>query len=73
MRHIREGLVEGVDVSVFAKPEFSSLKMHFLCTGMVEGFNMKKYIDFDEAQLKNVLEGLFEALEICKNKCKIDN
>ena len=40
---------------------------------MSEGFDMNKYTDFNEDQLKERSSGLFEALEVCKKKYGIED
>lgn len=66
LRHIRQGLDLGLEVSIYAKSKLSSEQMREIVTGLIQGFNMTKYAsgDYSEGQISQIVFGLAEGLDV---------
>lgn len=67
-QEIDAGIQEGLDVSVYAKPEFLGIQMHQIRLGLEEGLPVERYAksDFDWFQMEEIRLGLKEHLDIDK-------
>ena len=67
-REIKIGLNEGLDVSWYAKKEFSDGDMYLIRIGLEDGLDVSWYATerFDTRQKVEILAGLREGLDISK-------
>lgn len=66
LHHIREGLNNNLDVSIYTKSELSDDQMRQLVTGLKQGFDMTKYAsgEYSEDQLRQIVFGLEQGLDV---------
>lgn len=66
VRLIRQGLKDGLDVSIYAKPNLSFEQMREIVHGLNYGFDMTKYAsgDYSEDQISQIIFGLVEGLDV---------
>ncbi len=70
-KEIRVGLLDGLDVSWYAKPEFNWRQMDEIRLGLIKGLDVSWYArsEFDALQMMEIRDGLLEGLDvsmICK-------
>ena len=67
-QEIDAGIREGLDVSIYAKPEFLGIQMHQIRLGLKEGLAVDRYAGnaFDWFQMEEIRLGLREQLDIDK-------
>lgn len=65
LHHIREGLNNNLDVSIYAKPELRSEHIREIVKGLKQGFDMTKYTsgEYTENQLRQIVYGLENGLD----------
>lgn len=65
---IDAGIQNGVDVSVYAKPEFLAIQMHEIRIGLVEQIPVSYYADsrYDWFQMEEIRKGLEMSLDVSK-------
>ena len=65
---IDAGIKNGVDVSVYAKPEFLAIQMHEIRIGLVEQIPVSYYADsrYDWFQMEEIRKGLEMSLDVSK-------
>lgn len=65
---IEAGKEAGVDVSIYAKPEFLGIQMHQIRLGLEEGLAVEKYAttDYDWFQMEEIRKGMKESLDVDK-------
>lgn len=63
-REIEEGLDAGLDVSVYAKPEFLAIQMREIRLGMLQGLPVQRYAkaEYDWFQMGEIRTGLEKIL-----------
>ncbi|MBQ1902575.1 MAG: DUF342 domain-containing protein [Lachnospiraceae bacterium] len=68
MEEIRIGLEEGLDVSIYADPEFMPLKMEAIRIGLEKGLDVSKYArhEYDWFQMEEIRLGLEFGLPISR-------
>ena len=66
LRHVRQGLDLGLEVSIYAKPELYAEQMREIVNGLNLGFDMTKYAsgDYSEDQLSQIVFGLADGLDV---------
>lgn len=66
MEQIRLGLENGLDVSVYAKPEFEDYQMREIRRGLENGLDVNTYVkpEFDWRQIQQISTGLGEDLDL---------
>ena len=66
LHHIRDGLSNNLDVSIYAKPELSYEQMREIVHGLNQGFDMTKYAsgDYSADQISQIIFGLIEGLDV---------
>lgn len=66
LHHIRDGLSNNLDVSIYAKPELYAEQTREIVNGLNLGFDMTKYAsgDYSEAQLSQIVFGLADGLDV---------
>lgn len=67
-REIEEGLDAGLDVSVYAKPEFLAIQMREIRLGMLQGLPVQRYAkaEYDWFQMGEIRTGLEKNLDVSK-------
>ena len=62
------GLEKGLDVSIYAKPEFNTAQMSFIYYGLKEGLDVSIYAkpEFSATQMKLIYWGLKHGLDVTK-------
>lgn len=67
-QEIDEGIREGLDVSVYAKPELLAIQMRQIRFGMEKGLPMEPYADrsYDWFQLEEIRLGLEKGIDVTK-------
>lgn len=65
---IEKGILDGLDVSVYAKPEFLAIQMFQIRLGMMEKLPVEKYAstDYDWFQMEEIRLGLKDGVDISK-------
>ncbi len=65
---IDAGIKNGIDVSVYAKPEFLAIQMHEIRIGLVEQIPVSYYADsrYDWFQMEEIRKGLEMSLDVSK-------
>lgn len=65
LREINEGRAAGLDVSVYAKEEYTAMHMEQIRLGMMDGLPVEKYADpaFDWFQMQEIRIGMKEGIE----------
>lgn len=66
LEQIEAGRQEGLDVSVYAKEEYTAMHMHQIRMGLLEGLPVEKYAnpDYDWFQMEEIRKGLREGVDI---------
>lgn len=66
MEQIEAGQREGLDVSIYAKKEYTAMHMHQIRMGLLEGLPVEKYArpDYDWFQMEEIRKGLREGVDI---------
>lgn len=66
LEEIVNGLQEGVDVRVYAKPEYSPIEMKTIREALKNGLDMKKYLErgYEYFQLKEIFQGKKNGVDI---------
>ena len=66
LHHIRDGLSNNLDVSIYARPELRSEHMREIVKGLKQGFDMIKYAsgDYSEDQIRQIVTGLEQGLDV---------
>lgn len=67
-REIREGIGEGLDVSVYARPEFLAIQMREIRLGLEAWLPVEKYADsrYDWFQMSEIRKGLEKKIDVGK-------
>lgn len=65
---IQEGIRSGLDVSVYAKPEFMSIQMREIRLGLLDGLPVGRYASnaYDWFQMEEIREGLRSGIDVEK-------
>lgn len=65
---IEEGIRLGLDVGIYAKPEFMAIQMYEIRLGLMDGLPVEKYArtEYDWFQMEEIRKGLKSGLEIEK-------
>lgn len=66
IEQIEAGRKEGLDVSIYAKEEFTAMHMHQIRMGLLEGLSVEKYADsvYDWFQMEEIRKGLREGVDV---------
>lgn len=66
LEEIKLGKEEGLDTSVYAKPEYTSIHMHEIRKGLEEKLPVERYLnpEYDWLQMKEIRKGLEEKVNI---------
>lgn len=66
MEQIEAGQKEGLDVSIYAKQEYTAMHMHQIRMGLSEGLDVEKYANpaYDWFQMEEIRKGLRDGLDI---------
>lgn len=66
IEQIEAGKREGLDVSIYAKEEYTAMHMHQIRMGLLEGLPVQKYTspDYDWFQMEEIRKGLREGVNI---------
>lgn len=66
MEQIETGRKEGLDVSIYAKEEYTAMHMHQIRMGLLEGLPVEKYAspDYDWFQMEEIRKGLREDVDV---------
>ena len=72
MGQIRNGLKKGLDVSIYAKPEFKGSQMEQIRYGLERGLDVSVYAkpEFDSEQMRQIRLGLENGLDINVGVCE---
>lgn len=67
-REINEGIEAGLDVTVYAKPEFLAIQMREIRLGMLQKLPVERYakIEYDWFQMSEIRSGLNSNLDVSK-------
>ncbi len=65
---VKIGLEQGLDVNIYAKPEFSDRQMYYIRSGLEQGLDVSWYAkpEFDSEQMKQIKLGLEKIFESSK-------
>ncbi|UUD34822.1 hypothetical protein NPA07_03295 [Mycoplasmopsis caviae] len=68
LKEIQLGLEKGVDVSIYAKPEFDWEQMNQITIGLMQDLDVSKYADvkYSGAQMCQIRLGLLSGLDVSK-------
>ena len=63
---IYDGILSGIDVSIYAKPEFDVDQMEQIQEGLEDGLDVSVYAkpEFDDLQMREIYRGLQEGLDV---------
>lgn len=66
IKQIEQGRQEGLDVSIYARPEFTSMHMQQIRMGLLDGLAVEKYADpsYDWFQMEEIRKGMLEGINI---------
>lgn len=67
-REIKQGILEKLEVSVYARPEFLAIQMREIRLGLEEGLSVESYADsrYDWFQMNEIRKGLRKKLNVGK-------